>query len=357
VRCRHARNIIAEHLAGEDQGLPEDLQAHLDDCPRCAGLWRDQTRIHTALTDAGAAPAPPAPADLAQRARQRLTEGERVPPAPLRVVLVYGSLAAIVIIAAVAIFANRGRVPGRSAPHVARADKQPVPHGKALSPGGTASSLPVSPGPSKDARVDKQPVPHEKALSPGGTASSLPVSPGPSKDARVDEQPVPHESDEVDLLIIVWATPLVVPEEEHGTAEDNWRPHTDLLSPRSADVVAQATQVASLVRGPYPSAEPSVPALQSATFAALPVQSMDIVAQLTSVQADFDLPETESLPDPASSDVTTAPEPLTMIVDSIPSGGEDDEQPCDLQILPCAHAGDDPLLLCGELGVGGGGLI
>jgi hypothetical protein len=121
--------------------------------------------------------------------------------------------------------------------------------------------------------------------------------------------------------------------------------------------VAQTTQVASLVRGPQQSADPSVPSVPSATFAALPVRSTDMVAQLTAVQGDLELPETESLPDPASSDVTTMPESLTVIVDGIPSGGEDDEQPCEPEILLCIHDGDDPVLLCGELGVGGGGII
>ncbi len=167
---------------------------------------------------------------------------------------------------------------------------------------------------------------------------------------------MPHEADEVDLLIIVWAPPAVTTDEER-IPEHNRRPHTELLSPRSADVVAQMTLVASLVRGPYPSAEPSVPTVRSATFAALPVQSMDVVAELTSVPADVELPETESPPDPASSDVTTAPEPLTMVVDSLSSGGEDDEQPCEPEILLGVDDGNDPVLLCGELGLGGGGLI
>jgi len=343
VKCRHARKIIAEHLARDDHDVPDELTAHLADCARCAGLWHEQVRIHTALTDVGAAPAPAAPADLAQRAHRRLLEGERIPPAPLRVVLVYASLAAVVAIGAIAIFTNRARLPGGTAPYVARVD--PV--------RGAVRHAASDRRPASDR--DEQPVPHDKTPSPGGTGNSLPVSPRPAEDARVDQQPVPPESDQIDLLIIVWAPPAVTTDEQR-IPENNWRPHTDLLSPRSADVVARTTLVASPVRSPHPSAEPSVPSVRSAIFAALPVQSMDVVAELTSVPADTELPETESPPDPASSDVTTAPEPV-MIVDSLSSGGEDDEQPCEPEILLCVHDGDDPVLLCGELGLGGGGLI
>ncbi len=370
MKCRHARNVIAEHLAGEDQDLPEDLPAHLDDCPRCAGLWRDQTRIHWALTDAGTAPAPAAPADLAQRARRRLLEGERVPPAPLRVVLVYGALAAVVVIGAIAIYASRDRLPGGATPHIAQVDKQPVPHEEITPPGATA-------------QVDEQSVPHEEIAPPGGTGNSLPVRPRPAEDAQVDEpltsprrmtpsfsrgparpagqgQPVPHEADRVDLLIIVCAPGAVMIEEEHSAPADweadtpsaEWLPHTAFLAPQSADVVAQATLVESSASGPHLSASPSVSPIQGANLAALPVRSTDFVVQATAIESALQRPETETPAEPAETDVTVMPAP-TILVDDAASGGADDEDEREHQILLCIDDGGGAVLLCGELGTGG----